>query len=83
MRKTEATTHARIQSNRDKVPVELWSRAPIRDGIIIPRVARTWVILNPTDNTDQEVLNRQRELSDRGFRLERTVDLTNWNGGKS
>jgi hypothetical protein len=80
MRKTEAGTRARIESNRDQVPVELWSRAPMTNGIEIPRVARTWTILNPTGNTDQEVLDRQRELIERRFRLERTVDLVGWDG---
>ena len=80
MRKTEATTHARIQSNRDKVPVELWSRAPSHNGIEIPRIARNWVRLSHKDKTDQEVLDAQRELQERGFRHERTVDLSDWDG---
>ncbi len=80
MRKTEAAVRARIESHHDQVTVELWSRAPIRNGIEIPRIARTWTLLNPKDNTDQEVLDRQRELEGRGFRLERTVDLTDWDG---
>ncbi len=73
MRKTEAGVRARIESHRDQVPVELWSRAPRRSGIEIPRIARTWTLLNPIGDTDQEVLDRQRELTERGFRFERTV----------
>lgn len=80
MRKTEAGVRARIESNRDKVPVQLWSRAPAHNGIEIPRIARTWVLLNPTGKTDQEVLDAQRELEGRRFRFERTVDET---GGSS
>jgi hypothetical protein len=80
MRKTEATIHARIESHHYKVPVELWSRAPIRNGIEIPRIARTWVRLSHKDKTDQDVLEAQRELQERGFRHERTVDLSNWDG---
>ncbi len=80
MRKTEATIHARIQSNRDKAPVELWSRAPIREGIELPRIPRNWVRLSHKDKTDQEVLDGQRELQERGFRHERTVDLSDWDG---
>ncbi len=80
MRKTEATVHARIQSNRDKVPVELWSRAPSHDGIEIPRIARNWVRLSHKDKTDQELLDAQRELEERGFRYETTVDLSDWDG---
>lgn len=80
MRKTEATIHARIESHHYKVLVELWSRAAIREGIEIPRIARTWVRLSHKDKTDQEVLDAQRELQERGFRQERTVDLSDWNG---
>ena len=80
MRKTEATVRARMESNREKVPVELWSRAPIRNGIEIPRIARTWVLLNHKDKDDQGVLDAQRELDERGFRHERTVDLSDWDG---
>lgn len=80
MRKTEATTHARIESHHHKVAVELWSRAPIRNGIEIPRIARSWVRLSHRDKTDQEVLDAQRELQERGFRHERTVDLSDWDG---
>jgi hypothetical protein len=83
MRKTDAGVRARIESNRDKVPVELWSRAPQRNGIPIPRIARTWVLLNPTRDNDKDVPARQRELEDRGFRLEHVVDLSDWNGGRS
>lgn len=73
MRKTEAGVRARIESNRDQVPVELWSRAPQRNGIPIPRIARTWTLLNTKENTDQEVQKRRDELEGRGFRFERTV----------
>ena len=83
MRKTEAGVRARIESNRDQVPVELWSRAPRHNGIQIPRIARTWVLLNPKENTEEEVSTRQRELEERGFRFERTVDLVGWTGGAS
>lgn len=76
MRKTEAGVRARIESNRDKVPVQLWSRAPAHNGIEIPRIARTWVLLNPTGKTDQEVLDAERELQGRRFRFERSVDLS-------
>lgn len=80
MRKTEATIHARIESHRDKAPVELWSRAPNRNGIEIPRIARNWVRLAHKGKTDQELLEAQRELEERGFRHERTVDLSEWDG---
>ncbi len=80
MRKTEATVHARIESNRENVPVELWSRAPSSNGIEIPRIARNWVRLSYKDKTDQEVLDAQRELEERGFRYETTVDLSTWDG---
>jgi len=83
MRKTEAGVRARIESNRDQVPVELWSRAPRHNGIQIPRIARTWVLLNPKKENDQDVPARQRELEERGFRFERTVDLVGWTGGAS
>lgn len=81
MRKTEATVRARMDSNREKAPVELWSRAPtMSNGIEIPRIARNWVRLSHKDKTDQEVLDAQRELDERGFRYERTVDLSTWDG---
>ena len=80
MRKTEATIHARIESHHYKVLVELWSRGAIREGIEIPRIARTWVRLSHKDKNDQEVLDAQRELQERGFRQERTVDLSDWDG---
>ena len=83
MRKTDAGVRASIESNRDKVPVELWSRAPQRNGIPIPRIARTWVLLNPTRENEKDVPARQRELEERCFRLERVVDLSDWNGGES
>ena len=73
MRKTEAGVRARIESNRDQVPVELWSRAPVApNGQPIPRIARTWVLVNTKDE-DQEVQKRRDELDGRGFRFERTV----------
>jgi len=74
MRKTQAGVRARIESNRDQVPVELWSRAPIQNGIEIPRIARSWTLLNPKGMSDQEVLDAQRELEERRFRFERTVN---------
>ena len=73
MRKTEATIHARIESHHYKVPVELWSRGAIREGIEIPRIARTWVLLNPNEDDDAQVQKRRDELDGRGFRFERTV----------
>lgn len=65
---------ARIESHKDDVKVELWSRAHIANGITYPRVPRNWVLLNHKDLTDQDILDRQRELEGRGFRHERTVD---------
>ncbi len=74
MRKTEAGVRARIESNiAGGAPIELWSRAPVANGIPIPRIARTWVLLNPKEDTDQEVQKRRDEFEARGFRFERTV----------
>ena len=72
MRKTEAGVRARIESNRDQVPVELWSRAPMRNGEPIPRIARTWTLLNPKAS-EEDPQKRRDELEGRGFRFERTV----------
>ena len=80
MRKMTALRKAVTRSHFDQAPVEVWSRAPIRDGIEIPRIARSWVLLSHKDKDDQEVLDAQRELDERGFRLERTVDLSDWDG---
>ena len=74
MRKTDAGVRARIESNRGGgSPVELWSRAPVQNGIPIPRIARTWVLLNPNEDDDAQVQKRRDELDGRGFRFERTV----------
>jgi len=75
MRKTDATIRARIESNRDQVPVELWSRAPMMNGEPIPRIARTWILLNPMKfgNDDQAIAKQRAEFEGRGFRLEKTV----------
>jgi hypothetical protein len=74
MRKGRATVRARIESHKDKVPVELWSRTHIANGIELPRVPRNWVLLSHKDKDDQELLDAQRELEGRGFRRERIID---------
>lgn len=75
MRKTAAITRARVESHRDKCPVELWSRAQIMPaGIVRPRAPRNWILRSTKGETDQDILDRQRELVGRGFRFERTIE---------
>ena len=80
MRKTIAITKARIESHRDQVSVEVWSRAQtMPEGIVRPRAPRNWILRSQKDETDQDILDRRRRLLGRGFRFEHLIE----EGGQS
>ena len=83
MRKSRAQTLALMTCHADETVVELWSRPQLMPaGIIRPRSPRNWILRSQKDETDQAILERQRELEERGFRWEGCVDpeVENWRG---
>ena len=74
MRKTQATTAARMRCHADQAIVELWSRNQGWPSPAPRRAPRNWIFRSVLGETTEETHDRQILLEGRGFRWEGAIE---------